>query len=431
MGNEDSIAVGSVAASDEPWRRRPELDYLRGLFMIAMVIYHNFRIIWSPDDYPQLISIGILELATGIYLAVSGANVINFLAKARAKPNFDAMRFYVKASFWLFVMGFSYNLIVGTPGVMDLIQCVAIGTFVSFLLLYARVRNSLVGLITLAFFATGALVHSSTIEIFPAVQSSFFYNQLIGNGVVLSQWIKGVHPFPYMFNHYGPIPWIGYFTLGVFLDRLRGKWMWAALAGSFLIAALGAYLPYLEADGNIMQAYRVNPRFMLQSVGMISALYLLAKLFYRGKTTCNQKVAFWSHTSLIVFVFHWFFIIAAGFIVQMIAQVTDWPLFHDWFRYPRALIAFTGIALALRPLENLRLRWSKSPHFESRGRKIMIAGFVLAILSLPFSLSAKGAPCVAIFVGVIGYIGCMMSAYSFAFLYGFLRAKWSKEATRS
>ncbi len=431
METESKISPGIVADKGEVWRRRPELDYLRGLFMILMVIYHNFRIIWSPDDYPQLIFIGVLELATGIYLAVSGANVINFIAKARTDPNFDAGRFYVKASFWLFVMGYSYNMIVGTFAVMDLIQCVALGTFVSFLLVYGGVRNSLVGLVTFAFFAVGAVAHSSTVELHSNIQSGFIYLQLAGDGVVNAQWMKELRPLPYLFNHYGPIPWIGYFTLGVFLDRLRGRWIFAALAGAFLVAALSAFLPYLEAEGNIPQAFRVNPRFILQSIAFITALFLLTKLYYRDKDTCNEWIAFWSHTSLIVFVFHWFFIFGAQFVVRSIGSLTDFPLFHDWFRYPRALLAFTGMALALRPLENLRRRWSKSPRFESRGRKIMIAGFVILILSVWVTFAGRGAGCAKAVMAGVGYAGCMMAAYSFAFLYGHLRAKWRREATSS
>ncbi len=409
-------------------RRRADIDFVRGFFMFVMVIYHNFRILWSPHDAPQLFMIGVTELLTGLFMVISGVNVINFIEGARRDPNFDAKKFYIKSSFWLFVMGYSYNMIVGTFGVMDLIQCVAVGSFVAFILLHYRVNNALVGLITLAFFAVGAIAFSSTIELAPSVTKDFLWNQVIGNGAVVREGVTRLRPMSYLFNHYGPIPWVGYFTLGVFLDRLKGRAIWAAVAGSFLFAAAGIFLPYLDADGNLAQSFRTNPRYIVQSIGINSMLFLAGKAWFWNKEHCNRTVAFWSQASLTIFVFHWLFIFIAQFIVSVIGSMTEFPLFHDWFRYPRAILTLAGIWIALGPIERLRVKWSRSPHFEKRARIIMIAGFALAFIGYMGAAKAgvKAAPKAA-----VGYIGCMMAAYSFVFLYAHLRAKWRREGSKT
>ena len=424
-------AVSGTAKTDKPRTRRPEIDFLRGSMLMLMVVYHNFRVATSADPV-QMGLMSFTELLSTVFLLVSGVNVANFVAGAARNPDFAPTQFYFKSAFWLFVMGYSYNLLVHTPFVMDLIQCIAVGTFVTYVLLRFKVSNALVGLITLAFFAAGIVAFGNSITLSPDVKSNFLLHQLIGdgvvakdvisaNGVVTKAGISALVPTPYLFSLYGPIPWVGFFTLGIFLDRLRGKWVWIACTAAVALALVGAYLPTLDAAGDINLGFRTNARYIVQSASLVTVWFFLSKVWYKEKTTCNRTVAFWSEVSLIVFVFHWIFIMLATTVIAVGSKVTSFYFFHDGFRYTRAVLSFAATAWAIRPIENLRARLSRHPKFLSRMRVIMIAGFATAIL-----FGTRPAPAAK----AVAYAGCLAAACSFALSYPAFRAKWRKEAVR-
>jgi len=400
---------------------RPEIDFFRGGMLMLMVIYHNFRVLGSNDPI-QMALMSWLELGSTPFLVISGVNVANFIASAARNPDFDPLRFYLKASFWLFFMGYGYNLLVGTPHLMDIIQCVALGTLLAYLLLHFKVSNPLVGLVTAALFTAGAIGFSNAVVLSPSVKSHFLFNQILANGTVAEDAVHALFPTSWLFNLFGPIPWAGYFTLGVFLDRLRGKWVWIIGAAAVALGVLGAFVPPLAADNAMLFSFRANPRYILQSVSLSSVWFLLFKAYYRDKTHCNRVIAFWSKTSLLVFVFHWIYIMAASTIIIVMARATGSIIFLAGFRYTRVVLVFTAMALTLRPLENWRLRLAKDPQFIGRMRTMLIIGFVLAVVGV----GGVRAPLLL----VAGFGGKIMAACAFALSYPSFRAKWRKETVK-
>ncbi len=402
--------------------KRPEIDFLRGSCLMLMVIYHNFRVPTSYDPV-QLSMMSWMELGSSIFLLISGVNVSNFIASAAKNPDLDPTRFYFKSSCWLFIMGYSYNFLVGTRLAMDIIQCVAVGTFVTYLLLRHKVSNAFVGFITLLFFVVGIIGFGRTVTLSPVVQDHFLLNQLIGNGTATKEGIASLFPMPWLFKIFGPIPWVGFFTLGIFLDRLRGIWTLFAVFVMIGLAVVGAFLPMLDADDEILLGFRANARYIFQSASLASIWFFLSKAWFRGKTTCNRTVAFWSESSLIVFVFHWIFIVMASTVVSILGVLSRFYFFHDGFRYTRCVLAFSAVALTLGPLEKWRRRLSKNPDFLGHIRISMIVGFILAIFGM-ITMSRSSANI------IIAYGGILLAACSFALSYPSFRARWKSEALR-
>ena len=403
-------------------KKRPEIDFFRGSMLMLMVIYHNFRVGVSQDPI-QLAMMSFLELCSTVFLLVSGVNVANFIASAAKTPDFQPTRFYLKASVWLFLMGFSYNFLVRTWFNMDILQCVAMGTLLTYLLLHYKIPNYLVGLVTLAIFAAGVIGFGSTVQLYPSVKSHFLFNQLIANGQVLDKGIDGLSPAPWLFNLFGPIPWVGFFTLGIFVDRLQGKWIWIVAAIMVGIGVAGAFLPPLDAVGRTAFGFRANPRYILQAASLSSIWFLLYKAYYRNKAACNRTIAFWSESSLIVFVFHWIFIMGASALVAFLAVATKLKFFQTGFTYSRAILAFGAMALLLRPLDNWRRRLAAHPRFVQRARTAMIVGFLLTLFGLAKATRMPG-------FAVVAYLGTVLAACTFAFSYPSFRAKWRKEAIK-
>lgn len=403
-------------------RRRPEIDFFRGGFLMLMVIYHNFRVSFTEDPF-QMALMSWLELGSTVFLVISGVNVVNFINSAARDPNFNATRFYLKSSFWLFIMGYSYNLIVGTPPLMDILQCVAIGTFLAYVLLHYKIPNVLVGIITLLIFGTGIVGFGRALTLSPDVNNHFLFNFLIANGSVTGKGVHSLFPTQWLFNLFGPIPWAGYFSLGIFLDRLKGKWVWIAAIVAVGMGVAGAYLPPFNAEGGLAFSFRANPRYIFQSISLCTVWFFLFKAYYRNKTHCNRTLAFWSETSLIIFVFHWFYIIGGSTLLIILAKVNGSIIFMAGFHYTRAILVFALMAATLRPLENWRRRLAKDPQFIKRMRIMMIVGFILA------GIGSKNAHGPLIFLAAVS--GKVMAAGAFAFSYPSFRAKWRKETVKN
>jgi len=417
----DMLLVQETQAAVAPpkkKKRRHELDLMRGLALLVMVIGHNVRVGEAGDSFFQLFLLSIGELFSSLFMLISGVNVIGVYKKAAVIPGFQATRFYVKSSVFLFIMGITYNMIVGTMVNVDIIQSMALGTLAVYLLLYAKTPNWLVGLITFAFFFVGVLAYGNALILNPEVNSHFLFNYLIHNGSITPESMKGLIPGRYLFVLFGPIPWIGYFTYGLFIDRLRGwkRYVMAALMLAMAVAAV--YLPYNAGHSRSIIGFKTNLRYTFQTLGLFGLWYYLMPLAYAGKNRIGRFIEGWGVQSLIILMFHWFYIAVFSFLVLPVATLVD----AHAYRWTRAMLVFVCVLFTVGPIAKIQDKWIKIPKFEKRAKILMAVGVVVFIWGKMKMVSAK--PLIG---ATLVFIGSYAAAWSFTFLYPYLRQKWQRE----
>jgi hypothetical protein len=89
--------------------------------------------------------------------------------------------------------------------------------------------------------------------------------------------------------------------LGVFLGTLGGKWVWIIGAGGGRPGVLRAFVPHCR-DNAMLFSFRENPRIFAVGEFVRGVVPAFQSLF-RKRRICNRVIAFWSKTSLLVFVF--------------------------------------------------------------------------------------------------------------------------------
>ena len=422
----DKIEHGGVKAATVPPvatpRRMVELDLLRGVALFVMVFGHNLRVGYSGDSSAQIAVMGIAELFSSLFMIVSGVNVLNFHNKYGHLENFNAARFYVKSSLFMLVFGYTYNLLVHSTRSMDIIQVIALGMLITYLLLYARTPNWLVGLITVLFFVTGILAFGNGLELAENVNRHFLLNYLIGNGQVNPTSIDGLIPARYLFYLFGPIPWIGYFTYGLFLTRLSpvGKKIMMALCVGMVVAA--TYLPYVSGAEQTVVAFKTNLRYILQTLGLFGFWLPAFEMVYRGRTKIGQFLERWGVQSLIILMFHWMYIFLFSFLAARLAGGSNIEL----FRWIRLVLVLSALFLTVQPLANLQNRLIRSPSFAWKGKVMLYGGLAVSLFGM-FAAS-KGAVAFGV---LLAFFGKFPAAIAFTFLYPALRGKWRKQCTRS
>jgi uncharacterized membrane protein len=338
---------GESAKEPVKKRRRLELDFLRGIALIVMTTGHPLRAdVYgnaAHGDFIRILYNHYGELFSGLFMFVSGINVTNFLASARKTADFDATKFYVKSAVALFVLGWTYNLCVGTALFIDIIQAIALGTLVTYLLLERRVPSWGMALFTAVLFIAAPVI--------------------LGNGPVDDSTMARVSSYRYFVAFFGPVPWLGFFTFGVLVDRVKDKRtqniLLAVCAALFVFSH---FLPQLRGTAPAVYLLKANLRYMVMSVGMIPLLFILCGRLYQGRSRLGREIEYWGNESLVFLVFHWFYIFYLGLIFQPIYNRFG-ETFTVWLTSACTMAIMAG---TVRPLARLRDRWSTSPAFYRR-----------------------------------------------------------------
>ncbi len=406
--------------------RRPELDFLRGVALIIMVVGHPLRAdVWVEGVHvalPRLIFNHYGELFSGLFMFISGINVTNFLASAKRNPQFDATTFYLKSSVWLFALGWTYNLCVGTALYIDLIQAIAIGTLVTYLLLSWRLPTWGLALFTAVVFALG--VH------------------IVGGDPVTPETIKRLGAMRYFVAFFGPIPWVGFFTFGVVVDRIKNeKWQKALIPLGGLVFALAHLLPPLRGVSPTVHLLKANARYIVQSIGLVPMLFLLSKRYYSGVSRIGREIEYWGRESLVFLVFHWFYIFLFSF-----PEATLQHRFGDEIAgWATGFFSLFIMALTVRPIAGLRDRWMRSPKFGARAWTVFIfamIGWAWMLKKMMLIAKGQGVPVHDLnistptltpeyFVFFSKTFFAFAAAMTFCFLYPYLRIHLRKNSMHS
>jgi uncharacterized membrane protein len=414
---------GSTPVKPKGKGRRYELDLLRGIALMVMVFGHNVRV---GEVGASVVLQGFGHHFAALFMIISGINVRNFYNKAITIPGFRATHFYVKASLFLFFMGFTYNMIIGTVNRVEIIQCMALGMLVAYLMLWAKVPNWLVGIITVLIFLTGTMAYSNGLILDPNVDRNFLWNYLICNGTVTLESSRSIPTPAYLHHMFGPIPWLGYFTFGLFMDRLKGAWRWLMGFACTGMAVAALWLPKFPAEGErVMASFQTSPHYVFQSLGLFGVWLLLFPLIYNSKTKLGKFLEAWSVQSLNILMFHWFYIYVLTLVGWIVLFATNDSVPMDVIRWGRAVVVFIILLLTIRPIAERQMRWMKHPKFESRLKAALWTGIALyAVGSIQL---AGNMP-----MGVVWrFSGAFLAGWAFCFLYPFLRMKWRKECMPS
>lgn len=340
--------------------RRPELDFLRGLALIVMAVGHPIRAdIYSgaPIDIDpiRLFMNWYGEIFSGLFMFISGINVQNFLKSAERDPGLDPTAFYVKSSAALFALGWTYNLTVGTALFIDIIQCIAVGTLVCYLFLRYRAPTWAIAAFTFAMFAAILVI--------------------VGPGPVTAEDMARVRPYRYWVSFFGPIPWVGFFTYGLVIDRLRerGEGMKSALMiGGAALFVAGHALPALRGTEPAVHLLKVNARFLVLSIGLFPAALIACERFYQGRSKAGKVIEYWGLESLVFLVFHWVYIFYLG-IPQLWVRERFGENASVWFT---GLLTLAIMSATVRPIATLRDRWLRAPAFARRAWTVLAVAMV-------------------------------------------------------
>lgn len=389
-----------MADTEKPKKppRRRELDLLRGAALVVMIVGHPIRAdIHRPgmDLFRQFMNY-YGELFSAFFMFMSAINVTNFIAGAKRDARLDSTKFYLRSSVALFAMGTSYNLCVGTLPVIDIIQAVALGTLFVYLLLAWRVPTWGFGLVTAAFWGFGLYA--------------------ISPSPVTDETLARLAPFGYLFKLFGPIPWFGFFTYGIFVDRIpRGRWELASLPVFLAIFIAGHFLPMQSGSMPAVALLKANLRYFFLTAGLFPLLHLTARRWYRGgeevrdlltrlrlggealRERVTQFVArlgtmfeFWGVESLIFLIFHW----------AIIDLLKPWMI--AWTAAGQETFGVWSVGLAtlfimarlVGPIAAKRDAWLRDPGFPRRAWRVFIASAVawavFSILLLGVAARAKG-----------------------------------------
>ncbi len=341
--------------------RRYELDFLRGVALIVMTMGHPLR---SNSLGPHLDFIRYHyniygELFSAFFMFMSAINVTNFIESAKRQPDLDPTRFYIKSSVVLFLMGFSYNMCVGTFAFIDIIQAIAIGTLFTYLLLRWRTPTWGYAAITIGLFALGW--------------------RLVGTGPVTDETFARLGRLHYFVALFGPLPWLAFFAYGILIDRIpRGKWELVAIPAFFAMFVAAHWLPELGGDRNMVVLLKVNYRYVFMNCGLMPAMFLAARRWYRSRSALGKMIESWGVESLVFLIFHW------GVILLLSPLAT--AIRSKWGDTPAAwthsVLTLLIMAKLVQVVARKRNQWLKSPKFGRRAWGVYIGALALWLASM-------------------------------------------------
>jgi hypothetical protein len=391
--------------------RRRELDFLRGIALIVMTTGHPMR-----TDF-QAVSVDIVrwhyhvygELFSALFMFMSAINVQNFIESAKRTPELDTTRFYLKSSLALFLMGTTYNLVVGTLPVIDIIQSIAIGTLFAYFLLQYRVPAWGLAIITAALFAAGLVI--------------------VGPTPYTDETIARVGHLKYLVAHFGPIPWLGFFSLGLLIDRIpRGRAELIAIPIFIAIFVASHFLPAVEGHKKAIMLYKANPRYLAMCIGFMPAIYLACRRWYRGGGAVTRVIETWGLESLVFLVFHWSFV----FLLRPVQLAITHFVSEDFSAWVIGGTTLLLMAITLKPIVERRNRWSRHPDFAKISWKALIgslAGWAV-FMGLAMLAKGRGLTPVALLARSLSIICAFGASYAFCFLYPAVRAHYRRTTLR-
>jgi len=415
LTKESNAAAKVEAGTPAPAGRRRDLDFYRGFTVIQMVAAHLMMRSVSPmhgDETLRLFFFSYAELFSAGFLMLAGINVGFTIDKARNRPNFRLTRFFALASFGLFFMGWSYNLLEGTGPFVSVVQAIGIGVFVTYILLRVGFPTWALGAAACLGFLDYYLAVGAQLTIDPAVESGFFWHLLIGHGEMTREGLRALWPSPYFFAMFGLIPAASFVVFGVFIERLRGRWLVAWCVLLVALTVVSHLLPGMTYNPKTYPVLRADFKFLLQILPLYTGWLLIFRYLYPKvrQTALTRAVEYFGRFSLDFLVFHWIFIHLVSLLTPTLGKGASFQA----VQWARAAIVLFLLWITLPRLEQYRSRISKTKGFLTRAWVVLLSSFGAAMVGvmanlIPLRLAA----------GVV-------AALTFTLMYPAQRASWRR-----
>lgn len=429
----------------KPNVRYAEVDMLKGLACVLMLIGHAVRVSMGPPAPIDNVILYIMDFSGPIFFFVSGMNVMTFLERNRDKPGFDAGKFYLAAAAALFFLGYTYNINRVSLNFFDIFQGVAICTAIVFLLMRTKLPTAVhLVIVAAAFlFYTQFRVRLELDQVLPNFSE---LKAAIPPGADFMTAFQPIQSFltamgplrRALFVHFGLLPWLIYFYVGALCYRSvtgpaakTAPW-WAFFAALFVAGPVvhlidgGRVFQHMFLDSYLDLMVRGIPSYVLMTLGGAGLAYLFSRKVYKGAAkytnAAGRFVGFQlerlGKESLMFLVVHWWVIATVMLPLMIIAKRSETVTGVAWTLdvYARAAIVLVAVLFFVPRFARLRDRWSQANRFATKAAVFMGASIFLALLMLP--------------VPPLSNYLTYGSSFGFAFLYPTVRARLRRRYTK-
>ncbi len=423
--------------------RYHEIDMLKGLACLLMLIGHAIRAQMDPPGAFDKVVLHIMDFSGPIFFFVSGMNVMTFLERNRDKPGFGATRFYLAAAALLFFLGFTYNLNRGSVGMMEIFQGVAMGTAFTYLLMRTKLPTWAHFVLMAALYAA-YLWFRVRVEVHPGfahfreLRATIpLGSDLLVPGIIESVRELGKNVGPLgrlLFVHFSLLPWVLFFHTGALCYRSLGahpareKFWWIFFIALVAVSPfVGRWIfPHLFLATFVDLMLRGIPSYVTMTLGGAGLAYLISRRIYRGAENMRGRLGHWlaarlellGKESFMFLIVHWWIISTILGAVLILNRTTGGETTWWLDPYARAALTIVATTFAVPWFANLRNRWSRVKHYGRKVAVAMIVSFVLTVLMLPAS---------AFWALYFSY----GTSFGFAFVYPTLRQRLRRRYTKA
>jgi hypothetical protein len=447
--------VRSEVRVGQAGERYHEIDMLKGLACVLMLIGHALRAGLPPPDSLDKIVLHIMDFSGPIFFFVSGMNVMTFLERNRDKPGFRATKFYVAAAAVLFVLGFTYNLNRISP-VMEIFQCVAACTVIVYLLMRTRLPAWAHWIIIVALYAAYLFAFRLPVEVAPRYEAFREARALIpagsdlfrpGIGRALGLLIQTGGGWARLLAiHFAPLPWVTFFYVGALCYRSVTKpravvWPWwiffavlfvgGPFVGWSIFGPGKSLLDSIFLPSFLDLMLRGIPSYVLMTLGGAGLVYLASRRWYRGAGGYRHPVARWTaarfellgRESFPFLIVHWWLISTVFLALHWQWRLAEarGGMAYELNPYARAALVTIGTVLVIPLFARVRDWLAARPHFATKALIVLAASFPASLVAFIITRN----PEVALYTT---YVASLSFAAVYPTLRGKLRAHYTAPA---
>jgi len=286
-----------VSKSASPPLRDNYLDWVVGLACIFMMLGHAVTSLRMPTPLSiWTLQVEINNAVLSWFFIGSGMNVARTALRDRG-TGWRSAAGYVLAMAALFVLGIAYSMNRRTLGFMDLFQCVAACTTVTYLLVRRRWPGW--ALLTIGTLLFAAVVRYS--------YQYFGYLPLETSQAIIKETLAWPLWERFLFVHFALLPYVGWFMTGAviyqWIGTPREKILWIFFAA---LIGLSFWAPWYTPRSLVDFFFRYKIDYVFRTGGIGGLLLLAARRWYHGAWRVNRAIEFIGRESLLIFILQWF-----------------------------------------------------------------------------------------------------------------------------
>lgn len=328
------------------------LDWIVGLACIFMMLGHAITSLKLPSTHwMYTFEVEINNAVLSWFFMGSGMNVARVSQRDQG-TGWRSCAGYVLTMAALFVLGIAYSMNRRTLGFMDLFQCVAACTTVTYLV--TRRRWPGWALLTIGTLLFGAVIDYSYQYLgYLTLETS---QEIIKETLAWPLWER------FLFVHFAVLPYIGWFMTGAVIYQWVGT-KHETILWIFFVAliVLSFWAPWWTPRSLTDFFFRYKIDYAFRTGGIGGLVLLAAHRWYRGTRNINHAIEFIGRESLVIFILQWFIVDVFGTWLAVMGTRTGQA---TWKVFPllQAATVFGTYGLA-KAVTALRKRTIKRPGY--------------------------------------------------------------------